>query len=86
MGAACCLGAKGTDAAGPEESLSLDGTGEPSREAERGRLLLPSHLTFLRSDARGNDSNLLLLLATNVMSNLASRLSLACVVALQEAI
>ena len=86
MGAACCLGAKGTGAAGSEESLSLDGAGEPSREAERGRLLLTSRLTFLRAVARGNASNLLLSLVTNVMSNLANRLSQACVVSVQEAI
>ncbi len=86
MVADCCLGVNGTGATGPEESLSLDGTGEPSRKAERVRLLLSSSLTFLRADARGNASNLLILLATNVMSNLSSRLSQVCVVSVQEAI
>ncbi len=86
MGAACCLGAKGAGAAGPEESLSLDRIVEPSREAERDLLLLPSHLDFVRSDAKGNARNLLLSLANNVMSNLERRLSQACVVSLQEAI
>jgi hypothetical protein len=86
MGAACCPETVGTGAAGPEGSLSLDGTVEPSREAERGRLLLPSRLDFVRADAKGNARNLLLSLANNVMSNLERRLSQTCVVSLQEAI
>ncbi len=86
MGAACCPETIGTGAAGSEGSLSLDGTVEPSRVAERGPLLLPSRLDFVRADVKGNARNLLLSLATNVMSNLERRLSQACVVSLQEAI
>jgi hypothetical protein len=40
MGAACSFGAKGTGAAGPEESLSFDGTGEPCH-VELGKTFIP---------------------------------------------